>query len=870
MIVKRRRIHDYTVIDIATGRVLEDEWYWYDGPVALAGGNPAWDQVGFAFYNDDGNESTATIIGTINQDPTLNTDTTYHFRALIQETSGNGGNNKDIQIEYNHNSGGWNPIATTSNVIRSIASGNLTDEGATSQRIGSGTFLTDNTWQDSADGTIGNGKSPDFNGNDECETVSSFQIRSADVSGGDTIQIRCRNTDGTTTFWTWTQVPTITVASAPTNYDRTLTNAVTITDLQDRADIYTRGLSDVADIVDTISRQRFVFALITSQLSISDIQGKAVSLFRLLTNDVDMADALNRVVSAIRVNADTLGINETVARVIMAVRLLTESADTADELRRLKERTVFILDGIDAADQQKAFRILARVLVSTLDVSEVTHTERKWTKRLAENLEILDTLMRSIIGGAAVFDRSLTDGVSTVDEAHRLVMFTRALSNSADAFDTMARSAAYAILNADSITPYDTISVARFVLLSIVDQITINDTASLARVLDKKIAEGVDVSDDARYARQIVRRLVASINVEDVLSRSVGVIIARFLSDSVTTDDVIERVAAIVRAAVDTLGVIDGVVTTKSVSARLIDVLDINDAIFSSTPLIIAITLVDTISSLNDETLSNRLRQRLIADNIEPFARYSLGKNILYNSTFDSNILSWQALGTPAFAHSWSSYNGGSIKQELVSAPSGTCESVHVHLLTAFEKTSFWVADYVALPGNTLPARVEIYDQTGLGTIGFKNIVASGRDRFVTSSKPTGVFLICRLMFHSIGIKTQNVGDFSYFDNVYVYPKENEYLYDSLDRVAHNVREFLDSVELFDSMNRQIDMVRRFSNALGISDTVLRDVYSFGAVVGLIFAAVRAEGIEVSAERRNVLVKFIKQIIDVDIGGPKT
>ena len=201
------------------------EGYWYDGPMALAHNDPAYDQDSFAFYND-GTESGSTIIGSVNTNPALELDTTYLVRFLVQETAGGTGNNTSIQFEYNLNGAGWNNVTGTSSVIRATDSANLTDGGNTTQRIGAGTYLTTNGGIDDVDGLAG-GANLDFAGNDEAEMLYAFQIRSADVSAGDTIQLRCTENSGTLVT-TYTNTPTVT-AVAPTNVSLTA-DSMTITD----------------------------------------------------------------------------------------------------------------------------------------------------------------------------------------------------------------------------------------------------------------------------------------------------------------------------------------------------------------------------------------------------------------------------------------------------------------------------------------------------------------------------------------------------------------------------------------------------------------------------------------------------------------
>jgi hypothetical protein len=173
--------------------------------------NPAFDQDAFAGVFDDGSETGSTLRTTnANWDEGL---AIFRVRFVIQETAGNMGVNQQFIVRYNHNGGGYgtNTITTTSSVIRSVGSANttwtLTDEDATTQQVGAGTFIT-GAWDD--DGTAGEGNQLDFAGNDETEIEFCFQIQSVDVSASDTILLRVYNQDGSA-LGAYTNTPTITV-----------------------------------------------------------------------------------------------------------------------------------------------------------------------------------------------------------------------------------------------------------------------------------------------------------------------------------------------------------------------------------------------------------------------------------------------------------------------------------------------------------------------------------------------------------------------------------------------------------------------------------------------------------------------------------
>lgn len=175
------------------GNVIRREGYWYDGGLSLAGAMVAFDQDSYAFYAD-GTESGSTIIGVKNSQQTLDVDTFYQCRLLLQETGGAAGDCRTPEFEYNHESGGWLNVTTASSAIQAVDSTNLTHGNDTTQRLGSGTYVTPNAW------ITETGPMPTlaFGSGEECEGLLSFKIVAADVLHDDNILLRMAGLDSYT------------------------------------------------------------------------------------------------------------------------------------------------------------------------------------------------------------------------------------------------------------------------------------------------------------------------------------------------------------------------------------------------------------------------------------------------------------------------------------------------------------------------------------------------------------------------------------------------------------------------------------------------------------------------------------------------
>lgn len=168
-------------------------------------------QSAFRAKNDTGGETSTDWIAAINIDWTQDLDSNFRIRFLIEETDDVEDLDIVFQLQYNLSSGGWNNVTASSSVVRSSASGFVTDGIDTTEQLsGPGTFLTTNAGFDEVDGAAG-GANLDFTTtiNQEVEVEYCVQLRSADTIGTDTVQLRI--VKGTSTQLTvYTNTPTIT------------------------------------------------------------------------------------------------------------------------------------------------------------------------------------------------------------------------------------------------------------------------------------------------------------------------------------------------------------------------------------------------------------------------------------------------------------------------------------------------------------------------------------------------------------------------------------------------------------------------------------------------------------------------------------
>jgi hypothetical protein len=187
-------------------------------------------QQAFRLVDDDAGLNAGTFRQPLNQDDTQGVDQNYRIRFCIQQFGGSNGSIQ-AQLEYNLKAAGWNPVTESSSVIRSTDSGYYSDEDATTERLNqAGVFVAGKG--DDADGTGGicGSVTLQVDPDEETEFEFCYQIRSADVSDSDTIELRV--TDNGSILDTYVNTPTITV-SAGTAHEKNLADSVTVSEAAD-------------------------------------------------------------------------------------------------------------------------------------------------------------------------------------------------------------------------------------------------------------------------------------------------------------------------------------------------------------------------------------------------------------------------------------------------------------------------------------------------------------------------------------------------------------------------------------------------------------------------------------------------------------
>lgn len=191
-----------------------------------------WDQDSFAWYTDAGGEGTNQIGSTNSNPTTLETETQYRLRYLIQETAGSTqAETPVLGLQYRvdpaggTNFGAWTSVDSDDASFVLVSTANVTDGGATTQQIGAGTFRDGEFSYVDATALAPTTALTATAGNDEYEAEWVLSI--ANGAGNDTFEFRVVwNNGGTpdTALTTYTNTTQVSFAAG--------TNVLTADDLE--------------------------------------------------------------------------------------------------------------------------------------------------------------------------------------------------------------------------------------------------------------------------------------------------------------------------------------------------------------------------------------------------------------------------------------------------------------------------------------------------------------------------------------------------------------------------------------------------------------------------------------------------------------
>lgn len=154
-------------------------------------GTPQVQQIHYRWYADDSSDVDATT-ALANEDTTyeINDLGSHHLRVKIHNI-GSMGSTANLKLQYNVDGNGWNDVNASSSNVRTIA-GLPTEADPVSERLTTDAHTYEDGVYDDVDGFVQMTSPVDI----DKEHVYSIEFRSADLSGGESIDFRLTSTGG--------------------------------------------------------------------------------------------------------------------------------------------------------------------------------------------------------------------------------------------------------------------------------------------------------------------------------------------------------------------------------------------------------------------------------------------------------------------------------------------------------------------------------------------------------------------------------------------------------------------------------------------------------------------------------------------------
>ncbi len=148
--------------------------------------NPITNQTDFRFRVNSGNEATATWLANANTNISIDVDTSFRYRVVVAETAGSSNPDTVNLTLFFSLEGGAFTLITASTAIQFASFVDASDGDATTQQVGSGSFVAGSL---DNDGTVAN---VDIQAT-ETEMEYCLTIDSGQVANDDTIDLQAFN-----------------------------------------------------------------------------------------------------------------------------------------------------------------------------------------------------------------------------------------------------------------------------------------------------------------------------------------------------------------------------------------------------------------------------------------------------------------------------------------------------------------------------------------------------------------------------------------------------------------------------------------------------------------------------------------------------
>jgi len=557
-------------------------------------GAPTFVQVTFRIRNDDGSESAATWKEAQGDDGSINVDTKFRVRFLIDETAAKTWAVNNWNLYYNHNSGGYVAVGAAT-PIQFATSTYFTNGDDTLQRLtgGADQFLSDNNGM--IDSTGGATNSSAVKG-DWFDLEFCLLIDSAQVANNDTILLRVYL--GTAALNGYTDEPTITVIEAAA-IEAAIVEAATAADTPTGVVVRTASRTEDTTATESQNAAGSIYGMVIAEPATAlDASNGLRTTASAITEAGSAADGI---ASSTAYNVDIIEATDAIEEQVGPTEknaVITEAGNATDTLN--SSGNIFgtaITEAVSSSDVQDGLRISASAITETVSAVDEQDGLRITDSSLTETVSAISVQNGEIEAG--VFEAAIAEAATALDAQDALIIRIAAITESGTAITSQDALIVGVASRLEAATVSDALTVTQNTSVAIVEAASALDTqgapGSDYNVTRVETATAVDVSDSEIAGGPLaagITEACSALDTSDALRITADAIVeATSANTTQTGSPVYEATITEDVTALDTQasGRVQDAVLTES--ASLVDASDIS--IITSAVIVEAGTAID-------------------------------------------------------------------------------------------------------------------------------------------------------------------------------------------------------------------------------------------------------------------------------------
>jgi hypothetical protein len=198
-------------------------------------------------------------------------------------------------------------------------------------------------------------------------------------------------------------VDTVFTPGGGTNFDRPLSESVSVGDQVDRSVSNTRDLTESVPTSDNVSRAAVMTRALADAVGVTDLVNRTYDAFRTLSDSVNTTDSVNKILEFFRSLSDAVGITDSVNRSAISNRNLSESVPTDDQVQRSVDNTRALSESVSTNDTVDKVTSFFRNLSESVGITDVVNKAADMLRSLLEVVGVTDNVTRQTQGQISVF-----------------------------------------------------------------------------------------------------------------------------------------------------------------------------------------------------------------------------------------------------------------------------------------------------------------------------------------------------------------------------------------------------------------------------------------------------------------------------------